>query len=92
MSKIWIYGLDEDNDVVRTTWRLNEVTDDAMLNRIADFWKANYGCTRVFAMIDSKQLQDSWFVYLKTRGNRHGLAEPAKTEFIDYLESGDWRL
>ena len=91
MNKIWIYGIDEDNDVVKTMWLFNHVSD-AQLELIAKRWKAHYGCTRVFAMMDSKELKDSWFDYMKTRHSKHGTGEFNKVDFIDYLESGDWEL
>ena len=86
-----IYGLDSLGNVVKTTWRYNVVTDEK-LNDIARYWKAEYGCTRVFAMIDSNELHDMWLALIKLRNVRNGVYEFARSEFVDYLESGDWEL
>lgn len=90
-SRIWIYGLNGTGDVIKTTWRYNSVTDDR-LEKIAKFWKAEYGCTRVFAMFDSKNLNDAWLALLKTRYSKNGVYEFVRSDFDDYLESGDWEL
>ena len=90
MTKIRIYGLDG-RDVVKTEWLFNTVSD-ASLELIAKRWKTNYGCTRVFAMADSKELKDAWFDYVRACHRKDGTAEFAKFEFIEYLESGDWEL
>ncbi len=89
-TKIWIYGV-RNNEVVKTTWRYNTVSD-AKLEDIARFWKAEYGCTRVFAMADSKELNDLWLTVVKSRNLRNGLREFVRVEFLDYLVSGDWEL
>jgi hypothetical protein len=88
---IRIYGLNAAGDVVKTTWRYNVVTDDK-LNDIAKFWKAEYGCTKVYAMIDSEELHDMWLTVIKSRNCRNGLYGFVRSEFKDYLESGDWEL
>ena len=90
MTKVRIYGLNGKN-VVKTGWMYNDVSD-GQLDFIAKMWKNTYGCDRVFAMIDSKELRDAWFDFIRACGKRDGRAEFAKIEFIDYLESGDWEL
>ena len=92
MTKIRIYGLDG-RDVVKTEWIWNtERATDAMLDFIAKDWKARLGCTRVFAMMDSKALRDAWFDFVRACRRQDGRAEMSKFEFVDYLESGDWEL
>ena len=88
---IRIYGVNNSGDVIKTTWRYNHVSDE-QLAAIAKFWKAEYGCTKVYAMADSKELHDMWLALLKLRNSRSGVYEYARMEFNDYLESGDWRL
>lgn len=90
MTKVRIYGLNGMN-VVKTDWVWNSTPDDA-LDRIAKGWLDTYGCTRVFAMMDSKELRDAWFDFVRACGKNNGMAEFAKLEFVDYLESGDWEL
>jgi len=68
MTKIRIYGLNR-NEVVKTGWVWNSISDE-MLDRIAEIWKAEYGCDRVFAMIDSKELRDNWFDYIRFARDR----------------------
>ena len=89
-NRVWIYGV-RGNEVIKTTWRNNEVKDDE-LEAIAKNWKAKYGCTQVFAMMDSKELRDSWLTVVKSRYLRNGLREFIRFEFLDYLKSGDWEL
>lgn len=91
MTKVRVYGLDTDNDVVKTEW-FNNTVSDGTLELVAKRWKANYGCTRVFAMMDSKNLRDAWFDYVRNCRKRNGVGEFTKIEFIDYLEAGDWEL
>lgn len=88
---IRIYGLDTLGNVAKTTWRYNHVSDE-QLAAIAKFWKAEYGCTKVYAMIDSNELHDMWLALIKLRNSRSGVYEFARSEFVDYLESGDWEL
>ena len=90
MTKVRIYGL-SGKDVVKTGWVWNSVTDET-LDDIAKTWKNTYGCDRVFAMIDSKELRNTWFDFLRACGKKDGMAEFAKFEFVNYLESGDWEL
>lgn len=89
-TKIWIYGV-KNEEVIKTTWVFNHVSDEH-LESIAKYWKAEFGCDHVYAMMDSKELHDSWLVYVKTRNLRNGLAAFNALEFIDYLQSGDWEL
>lgn len=88
---IRIYGVNAAGDVVKTTWRYNVVSDQK-LEDIAKFWKANYACNRVFAMIDSEELHNLWLTLIKSRNCRNGVYEFVRFEFLDYLESGDWEL
>lgn len=91
MTKIRLYGLDDKRNVVKTAWMWNSVSD-AQIEVVAEIWKTVYGCTRVFAMMDSKELRDAWFDFVRGVHKHDGRDEMAKFEFIDYLESGDWEL
>lgn len=90
MTRVWMYGL-RGRDVVKTGWIFNTVSD-AQLDLMANAWKATYGCTRVFAMMESKELRDAWFDFVRAMRKNDGRAELEKFEFVDYLESGDWEL
>lgn len=90
-SIVRIYGLNSTGDVEMTTWRYNRVSDEK-LESIAKNWKAKYGCTRIFAMMDSNELHDMWLALIKLRNVKNGVYEFARSEFVDYLESGDWEL
>lgn len=91
MTKIRIYGLDGQNNVVKTGWVWNSVSDE-LLDMTARIWKADYGCVRVYAMADSKGLRDAWFDYVRAYDKHDGRFEFERFEFVDYLESGDWEL
>ena len=86
-----IYGF-SGNEVVRTAWFYNNQVSDERLELVARNMKATYGCDHVWAMMDSNELHDSWLVYIKSANLRNGLAEFAKAEFRDYVESGDCEL
>ncbi len=90
MTKVRLYGLNG-MTVVKTGWVYNNASD-GQLDFIAKMWKNTYGCTRVFAMMDSKELRDAWFDYIRGCNKCDGKASFAKFEFVDYLESGDWEL
>lgn len=89
-TKIRIYGINAAGDVVKTTWYY--VVSDQKLEDVAKYWKAEFGCTRVFAMADSKELNDMWLTLIKSRNCHNGVYEFVRFEFVDYLESGDWEL
>lgn len=86
-----IYGF-VGNEVVYTTWYNSDLITEERLEDIARNIKATYHCEHVYGMMDSKELRDSWLVYIKSRNLRNGLAEFAKFEFKDYVVSGDWEL
>lgn len=90
-TKVYVYGL-VGAEVVKTTWRYNDKVTDAELEDIARNWKAKYGCTKVYAMMESKELQDMWLTVVKSQNLRNGLRAFIRFEFLDYLRSGDWEL
>ena len=90
-TKVWVYGV-VGNEVIKTTWRYINPNIDDQLEDIAKNWKAKYGCSRVFAMADSRELNDMWLTVVKTRHLKNGLREFVRFEFMDYLVSGDWEL
>ena len=85
-TKIWIYGLDENNEVIRKDW-VYKTINPANIDHLGASWKADFGCARVFAIEESVDLRDAWFDYIKTRYSRNGLAAFAKLEFVMLLES-----
>lgn len=85
-NRIFVYGLSDTDDIMRkTSFRSNEISDVG-LEKLARTWKATEGCSRVFRILQSDDLRDSWFDYIKTRYSRNGLAAFAKLVLVDLIE------
>lgn len=88
---IRIYGVDDENYVVRTE-SVDDSASDGVLENIAEYMKARNGATRVFAMFDSKEVRRNWRDYVKNACKRNGIGDIERFMFVDFLESGDWEL
>ena len=85
-KKIWVYGLDNGNEVIRKAWFFDNISNQNLEN-LATNWKAEDGCSRVFRVAASNDLWECWIDYIKTRFSRNGVHAFAKMVFVNYLET-----
>ena len=88
---IRLYGVDEENYIVRTDAFKDHVSDDE-LKTMADWYKREFCAVEVWAMFVRPELNDAWRDYCRDGRKRNGLGDYARFEFVDYLRSGEWRI